>query len=115
MAKNIQLETLVRGLKRLSIEQDVRLWKRVASDLERPSRQRRTINVFAIDRYAEDGDVIVVPGKVLGEGELSKKVTVAAYNFSEDAKSKISKSGKALTIGELMKANPKGQKVRIFG
>lgn len=115
MTKNVQLETLVRGLKRLSLEQGVRLWKRVATDLEKSSRRRRVVNVFKLDQYTKDGDIVVVPGKVLGEGEFTKKVTVAAYRFSEDAKAKIAKSGKAISIDELMKQNPKGQKVRILG
>ena len=113
--KNTQLQTLVRSLKRLGIEQESRLWKRIAVDLEKPTRIRRMINVYKIDRYAKEGEIIIVPGKVLGDGELTKKVTVAAYQFSDSARDKISKNGKALTIAELMKENPKGAKVRILG
>ena len=112
---NTQTENLVRSLKRLSIEQECKLWKRIASDLEKPARNRRLVNVYKVDKYAKDGEVIVVPGKVCGEGELSKKVTVAAFKFSDSAREKITKSGKAITIQELMKDNPKGQKVRILG
>lgn len=112
---NTQLESLVRSLKRLGIEQQCKLWKAVAEDLERPSRIRRMVNVHKIDAYAKDGDIILVPGKVLGDGELSKKVTVVAYQFSESARAKIAKSGKALSLSELMQQNPKGQKVRIMG
>ena len=113
--KNQNTETLIQQLKRAASEEKVALWKRVAEDLEKPTRQRRTVNVFKIDANVEEGDVIVVPGKVLGEGDLTKKVTVAAFAFSEEAKTKIAKSGKALTIAELVKSNPKGQKVKILG
>jgi large subunit ribosomal protein L18e len=112
---NAQLQTLVRSLKRLGIEQECKLWKRIALDLERPSRIRRMVNVYKINHYAKDGDVILVPGKVCGDGELTKKITVAAYQFSESARAKIAKNGKVVSIPELMKAHPKGQKVRIIG
>lgn len=113
--KNTTTIALIQELKRTAIAQDVALWKRVAEDLERPSRQRRSINLFKIDANAEDGDVVIVPGKVLGEGDLTKKVTVAAFSFSGQAAEKISKSGKAITIIELIKSNPKASKVKILG
>ncbi len=113
--KNEQLQTLIIQLKKASIEQDVHIWKRVASDLEMPSNRRRIVNLSKIDRYASDGDVVIVPGKVLSMGELTKKVTVAAYSFSGNASEKINKVGKAVFIDELLKKNPKGSKVRIIG
>jgi large subunit ribosomal protein L18e len=56
-----------------------------------------------------------VPGKILSMGTLNKKITIAAYNFSQTALDKIKASGsKAISIYELAKTNPKGQKVRIL-
>lgn len=115
MMKNPNTTTLVQELKKASLEQGVPLWKRVAEDLEAPTRQRRTVNVFKIESLAADGETLLVPGKVLGEGDLTKKVTVAAFSFSDAAREKINKSGKALTIPELLKTNPKGAKVRLLG
>jgi len=47
---------------------------------------------------------------------LSKKVTVAAYGFSESARAKIEAAGgKDLTIMELVKEMPKGTGVKIMG
>jgi large subunit ribosomal protein L18e len=113
--KNNTTETLIQHLKKTAIEQKVPLWTRIAEDLEKPTRARRIVNIFKIDMYAKEGDIVIVPGKVLGEGDLTKKVTVAAFAFSDEARAKITKSGKALTIPELVKQNPKGQKVRILG
>ena len=112
---NTQLESLTRSLKRQSIEQGCRLWKRIACDLEKSSRNRRMINIYKLDAHAREGDIIIVPGKVCGDGELTKNVTVAAYQFSESARKKIEQKGTIVTIPELMKQNPKGQKVRILG
>jgi large subunit ribosomal protein L18e len=52
---------------------------------------------------------------VLGTGELNKKITVAAYTFSEQAIQKINAKGKAMSIKELVEKNPKGNKIRIMG
>jgi large subunit ribosomal protein L18e len=102
-------------LKKLSIQQNKKIWKRLASDLEKPTRQRRIVNLVRIDKYVEDNETIVVPGKVLAGGDLTKKATVAAYQFSGSALDKINRMGKAITIKELMEKNPKAANVRIIG
>jgi len=114
--KNEQLQKLIQELKKKSIEEKVKIWKRIASDLEKPTRNRRIVNLSKIDKYTKNDEIIIVPGKVLGSGDLNKKLTIAAYAFSEQALDKIkSNDSKALHIEELMKNNPKGSKVRIIG
>ena len=66
-------------------------------------------------KYTKEGDIVLVPGKVLSMGELNKNVTVAGWRFSKSAEEKINRKGKAITIQELMKQNPEGKKVRIIG
>lgn len=109
------LKSLVEELKKKSSQEKVQIWKRVADDLEKPTRIRRVVNLLRINKNVKDNETIIVPGKVLGGGELGRKVTVAAYQFSESAIDKINKVGKAITISELMKENPKASKVRIIG
>lgn len=114
--KNLQLESLIKDLKKKSIEEKVAIWKRIATDLEKPSRQRRIVNLTKLNENVEEGDVIIIPGKILGDGEFNKKVTVAAYQFSDAAVEKLnSTKSTLLNIAELMQKNPKGQKVRIIG
>ena len=95
---------------------DNHFWKRIAEDLRRPTRERRIVNVYKIEKFAQDGETIIVPGKVLSVGDITKKVNVAALTFSAEAKRKIEEAkGKTLTIQELFKSNPKGKQVRILG
>jgi len=112
---NPELNSLIEELKTKSLDNGVKLWKRLAKDLQKPSRQRRIINIYKINKYAKEGETIVVPGKVLNMGELDKKVDVAAFSFSDKAKEKINKVAKTLSIKELMEKNPEGKKVRIMG
>ena len=109
---NPNLFRLIRDLRKLSNQKKVNLWRRIAEDLERSTRIRREVNIERINRVTKDKDVIVVPGKVLGYGELDHNVKVAAFRFSEEAKKKLKNT---ITIQELMKENSKGSKVRIIG
>ncbi len=91
-------------------------WNRIASDLEKPTRQRRAVNLSKINRFTKENEIIVVPGKVLSSGELNHKLTIAAWQFSQKALEKINKkNAKAMTIQELMKTNIKEKRVRIIG
>jgi len=111
----LELSRLIVELRRLSSKQKINLWKRVAEDLEKPTRQRREVNLYKINKYVKSGETALVPGKVLNLGNLDKKITIAAYKFSQKAREKINKSGKAISIKELIKENPKGNKIRIIG
>ena len=113
---NPHLQQLIRDLKKLSAQKQVSLWKRIAKDLERSTRIRRKVNLYKIEKYLGNGETAVVPGKLLSLGNLTKKVEIAAYQASQQAKEKITKAGsKFLTIEELMEKNPMGKKVRIIG
>ncbi|MBN1786205.1 MAG: 50S ribosomal protein L18e [Candidatus Methanofastidiosa archaeon] len=112
---NPNLVSLIEGMRSKGYNDEVALWVALSKRLSKPTRHQSEVNISKINRFTKDGDTIVVPGKVLGSGELDHKVTVAAYKFSQVAKDKIAKSGETLTIPELMERNPKGSKVRIFG
>lgn len=115
-ASNQILLGLIMELKRRSNSQKVSIWKRVANDLEKPTRQRRVVNLSSISRYTKEDDVIVVPGKVLGAGDLEHRLTISAFQFSDGAKEKIEKVGaKIIPLLELSKENPSGKGIRIIG
>ncbi|MFC1800657.1 50S ribosomal protein L18e [Nanoarchaeota archaeon] len=115
MKSNEQLVKLVKDLKQMSLEKKAGLWKRIALDLEKSTKSRRIVNLYRINKHSNEKETTVVPGKVLGVGEIDKKVTVAAFSFSSQARDKINKVGKAITIQDLMKLNPKPSEVRIIG
>lgn len=114
--KNDQLTGLITALKTLAIEKKGALWKTIAVELAKPTRRKREVNIYKLENHTKEGDIIIVPGKVLGSGALSKKLTVAALQFSESAKQKIqSNKGEVLSIEELMKKHPDAKGVRIMG
>jgi len=114
--ENPELIKLISDLKLKARENNARIWRDIAERLEGSNSNYAEVNVSRIQRYARDGDVIVVPGKVLGAGNLDKKVTVAAWKFSRSAEEKIKKAGgRVLSIMELVEENPRGSNVRIMG
>jgi large subunit ribosomal protein L18e len=91
------------------------IWKRVRDELARSRRDRVTVNTSKLEAYGDDGQTIVVPGKVLGSGAVSKKLTVAAFSFSSGAKKLIDAAGgKAVSIESLCKSNPEGRGVLLL-
>ena len=108
--------SLIESLNTSSYENEAPIWRRVSKLLQRPTRQRATTNLSKINRHVKNTDsAVVVPGKVLAAGDLTQAVTIAAVSFSKAAQEKIlSANGKAITIPELAKENPKGSNVRII-
>jgi len=113
---NPALISLINELKKQANEKEAPIWKDIAKRLEKPLRNWPEVNLEKISKYTNDKETALVPGKVLSDGDLDKKITIAAWSFSEKAEEKIKKAGgKKITIEELMKSNPKGKDVRIMG
>jgi large subunit ribosomal protein L18e len=90
------------------------IWRKVAYELSKPRRQKVEVNLSKIDQYGIEDATVLVPGKVLAAGALSKKLTVAAFSFSGKARMLIGAAGgKAVTIDSLQKSNPEGRGVLI--
>jgi len=112
---NPNLMELINGLKEKARDNEAPIWRDVARRLEGPSRNWAEVNVSKVSRYAEDNDTIVIPGKLLGAGEIDKKVTIAVYSASRKAVNKVeSAGGKVIGVLELAGTNPKGSGVRIM-
>ncbi len=113
---NPELKELILELRKVSYTEKAKIWKRIADDLEKPTRNRRAVNINRINQHTKKNEIIVVPGKVLGTGNLDHNITIAAFSFSEGAKKIITDAkSKAITIEELLKKNPKGKDIRIIG
>lgn len=112
---NPGLVKLIEGLAKKSHDNNAPIWKDLARRLARSSQRRAEMNLSRISRYAKEKDIIVVPGKILGDGTVGHKITIAAVNFSDNAKNKIlSAGGKCISIEELVEKYPKGSGVKIM-
>jgi len=115
-ATNPELVELIQDLKKKSREDKTELWRKIAERLSTSNRSRVALNVSRLNRYTKEGETVAVPGKVLGAGKTSHPMTVAAFAFSDTAKSKILQAkGKCLSIRDLMEKNPTGKNVKLMG
>ena len=113
---NPMLISLIHELKKQANENDAPIWKDIAIRLEKPSRIWPEVNLDRISKYIGEKETAIIPGKVLSTGNLTKKVTIAAWSFSEKSQEKIKNAGgKYMSIEELLKNNPKGKDIRILG
>ncbi len=113
---NPRLVELIQDLKRAARENEAPIWRDLAKRFSKPSANWAEVNLSRLQRYAAEGEVLVVPGKLLGTGELSKVLTVAAFRASTAARKKVEAiGGKVLDIRDLVRDHPKGSGVRIMG
>lgn len=108
---NYYVRKLIRDLWKTKIN----IWKTVSTKLSDPRRNKVKANLYRINKKTSKNEVIVIPGKVLGMGELNHTLTIACLEYSKSAKKKIESSGsKLITIEELLEQNPKGSGVKVF-
>ena len=107
---------LIHRLEETAKKEQSGLWAAVAERLGKSRRSSSEVNLHRINKNTTKGDIVIVPGKVLGDGIIEHQVDVAAYRFTESAAKKIAQAGgRALKIIDLVKSNPKGGKIKILG
>lgn len=91
-------------------------WNEVAEILSGSRRKRTNLNLNDLNgAEVSDKDILVIPGKVLSEGNVEKKLKVVALSYSERAKEKLLKAGcKVSNILEEIKSNPTGKDIKIL-
>jgi large subunit ribosomal protein L18e len=106
---SILVETIIQSKKKDA-------WNEVAELLSGSRRNRINLNLTELNGIeASEKDILVVPGKVLSEGQVEKKLKIVALGFSERAKEKLLKSGcKISTILEEIKSNPTGKDLKVL-
>ncbi|NYZ74904.1 50S ribosomal protein L18e [Candidatus Micrarchaeota archaeon] len=110
--ENVQLKALINFLEKAGTKNKAPVWKKAAFLLAKPTRQRPEVNLYSIEKNSKDGSTVLVPGKVLSQGMLSHKVTLAAFRVSKPAAAKLAKNGsKTISLNQLVETNPTGKGV----
>ncbi len=101
-------------LERAGKKEGAPIWRQAGKLLGASALDKVEVNLGRLSRIADEGVALLVPGKVLGSGQIEKKVTVGAFSFSAAARSKIAaKGGTAMSISEFVKKHPKGRGVKL--
>lgn len=90
-------------------------WAHVAKVLSGSTRLYSSVNLSKIDEQTKEGDTVLIIGKVLSSGNLSKKVRIVSLSISESAKEKMKATkSEYATIMEEIKINPKYTGVKLI-
>jgi large subunit ribosomal protein L18e len=85
----------------------------LAKKLSAPRSQYKNINLDDLEKA--EGDNILVVGKILGSGEINRKMGVAALGFSDSARDSLNKTGCDIkSIKMAIEKNPKMEGVTIL-
>ena len=90
-------------------------WNNIAKMLSTPKRRRVQVNLLNIEKETSIGDTVVVPGKILSKGEITKKIRICALSYSATALQKIKKSKTdAVSIIDEIKKNPRAEGIKLI-
>ncbi|MFZ1076124.1 MAG: 50S ribosomal protein L18e [Nitrosotalea sp.] len=107
---------MAKELKVASKKNKAPIWLRLSEMALKPTRTRRVLNLGQIDKSVNDNDTVIVPGKVLGTGNISHKITLCSFSISTTGAKKVTQSGgKIIDFAQLIKNNPTGKGVKILG
>lgn len=85
----------------------------LAHKLSGPTRLQKKIDLGVLNEL--EGDKILVAGKVLGKGEIERKISVFALSFSESALEKLKKKGcETKTIKQEIEKNKRLEGVKVI-
>ena len=89
-------------------------WVKLSNALSGPTRLQASVNLEQIDKESKAGDTILVPGKVLSSGNITKKIRICALGISSSAREKLKASkSEFVTIDQEVKDNPKAQGIKV--
>ena len=110
------LVQLVKELKSASKKNEAPIWSKIAKNALKSNSNKNTINLKKIDRLSDDGNAVVISGKILGTGKLSHKVLISSFSISNSAAKKIKESGgEILQFSDMIQRFPSGKGVKIIG
>lgn len=90
-------------------------WIKIGSLLSGSKRKRARVNLEKINKESKEGEIVVIPGKVLSDGKIDKKIKVVAWGFSKEAKEKLlSAKCDTSSILEEIKSNPEAKGIKII-
>ena len=115
MASQVFIQ-LAKELKNAAKNNDAPIWMKLSKSALKSNSNQKTINLKKIDENSNDGNAVVIPGKVLATGTISHKIILSSFSISNSAAKKIKESGgEVLKFSEMIERFPTGNGVKIIG
>ena len=91
MFTNALTEGIVWTLRRAFKKSKAPIWRVLEENLMSPRSNKVEVNINKLASLTKDGDVVIVPGKVLGSGTIDHKLTIVYFLNFEKCSEKNSK------------------------
>ena len=115
LKKRLSRKTNYELAETISAAKNLHEWSHIAKIISSSTRKQSAINLFEINAHTKEGDTVVIPGKVLSKGELTKKIRLCALGISEVAREKLKKTKtEYATILEEIKKNPRAEGIKVI-
>ena len=116
MGKKLETVKLVVSLEKTARKTKKALWEDLAERLQSPRRNKVAVNLEKLNRIASTakGKTLLIPGKVLAQGELNEKTIIVAISASEEAKKKIKAKGEFITLKEFVEKGAKADLSKVI-
>lgn len=90
-------------------------WMKIAQKISGSNRKYSSVNLKEIELETKVGDTVLIAGKVLSSGKITKKIRVCALGFSDNAIEKLGEHKcEIVTILEEIKKNPKAEGIKVL-
>ena len=90
-------------------------WHKIAQILSASTKRYSEINLSDLDKESKLGDTLVVPGKILSKGNLTKRIKICALGISQEARTKLKESKtEFIYLREEINKNPKAEGIKII-
>ncbi len=84
---------------------NAKIAKRILKLASLPRRRRVIVDLKKLSQIANEGESVIVPGKVLSTGPVAKKFSLSAIEYSASATKKLKDAGCTIVkLGDALKA-----------
>ena|SRR3972149_7178277 len=90
-------------------------WMKFAKLLSQSTKKHSSVNLKEIDKQTSLGDTVLVPGRVLSVGEITKKIRICSFGISKEALERLTKTrSEWISILDEIKKNPKAEGFKVI-
>ena len=90
-------------------------WNKYAKLFSQSTRKHSSVNLEEIDRQTSMGDTVLVPGRVLSVGDMTKKVKICSFGISQQALEKLKKTKSVwCSIIDEINSNPRAEGMKVL-
>jgi large subunit ribosomal protein L18e len=104
---------IIKETVKLALKQ--KAWIKMAQFISAGKRNYPSINLGELDKKTTAGDTVLVLGKILSSGNLTKKIKIVALAISKGAREKLKETkSEFVHVRDEVTKNPKGEGIKVI-